>query len=322
MNAHEAEVDMWTRRLDTYHNPEGDFLLEGFRPIGGYIADFTIISDGSRFHLFYIERRQEGNPAWPGHEIYFGHSSTDDFSCWKTHDPVMLIRPGTWEGNHVFAPYILRHNRQYVMFYTGLNGGNAQSLGMAFSKDLFTWERYHGNPIIQPAFSEWACWERHVVSSCRDPHIYVEDGLAYLYYTAIRKTGESCIALATSKDWENWTDVGPVFYLGRDYAIPMTGPRHVESAYIEKMGNKYYLLYGHNGGVRYNVSHSPRHFDPVEGDMIWEGFTGIEIIARQEARWLVCAFRQGLLHLGILDWSEPSPHVVIVTKRNEIAGWL
>lgn len=94
-------------RLELYRHPPIDILKKGFRPIGGRLADFCTIGHQGRHHFFYIERRlTEGTPFYPGHEIYFGHASTADFFHWEVHDPVMLVRPGTWEGAHVWAPFM------------------------------------------------------------------------------------------------------------------------------------------------------------------------------------------------------------------------
>ncbi|OGV52931.1 MAG: hypothetical protein A2X45_09510 [Lentisphaerae bacterium GWF2_50_93] len=325
MDAHESEIIFWDKHLDLYHNPKGNYFKEGFNPRGGYIADFTIIKKDERYHLFHIERKHGGNCAWPGHEIYFGHSSTSDFVTWETHMPVLFIQPGTWEGSHVFAPYVMQYGKMYVMFYTGLNEDHSQSIGMAFSKDLFYWERYYGNPIFQLANCEWACWARNVVSSCRDPHVFTENGKMHLYYTAVKKTGETCIALATSEDLYNWKDEGAVFYLKLDYGMKVVpGPRHIESSCVHRMGEQYYLFYGHNAGVRYNRSNDQKCFGNAEGEMIWSGFTGFEVIERQDPVWLVSAFEMSeqKLFVGIIDWSDSKPVVSLPEDSSEISRFL
>ena len=109
-------------RFEHYRHPRIDILKKGFRPVGGSVADFGTARHNGRDHFFYIERRlQEGTPFYPGHEIYFGHASTPDFFEWEVHDPVLLIRPGTWEEAHVWAPVLLRDGDEFIMAYTGLN---------------------------------------------------------------------------------------------------------------------------------------------------------------------------------------------------------
>jgi hypothetical protein len=98
----EFEKTLKRMRFDYYRHPPIDILKTGFRPVGGGVADFCTARHAGRDHFFYIERRlQEGTPFFPGHEIYFGHTSTADFFDWEVHDPVLLVRPGTWEEAHV-----------------------------------------------------------------------------------------------------------------------------------------------------------------------------------------------------------------------------
>ena len=103
-----------------YRHRKVDIVKTGFRPVGGKVADFAVASLNGRFHFFYIERRlQEATPFYPGHEIFFGHASTPDFIEWEVHDPVMLVRPDSWEEAHVWAPCIIRRGTEFVMVYTG-----------------------------------------------------------------------------------------------------------------------------------------------------------------------------------------------------------
>lgn len=147
LNAFEAEERLWNEYLEMYRHPPRDFA-RGFRPMGGFIADFTVGWHEKRMHLFHIDRRLgETEAAWPGHEIFLGHASTADLVNWEVYDPVMLIRPGTWEGYRVVAPYILPHEGRFIMAYTGLNNAGSQNLGLAFSDNLFDWERSKHNPL-------------------------------------------------------------------------------------------------------------------------------------------------------------------------------
>ena len=110
------ERDLKRMRFEHYRHPPIDILDKGFRPVGGSLADFGTARHEGRDHFFYIERRlQEGTPFFPGHEIYFGHASTADFFEWEVHDPVLLVRPGTWEEAHVWAPVILRDGGEFIM---------------------------------------------------------------------------------------------------------------------------------------------------------------------------------------------------------------
>jgi sucrose-6-phosphate hydrolase SacC (GH32 family) len=202
---------------------------------------------------------------------------------------------------------------------------------MAFSHDLFQWNKYDGNPVFQPINSEWAHWGKDRPSSCRDPHIHVEDNRYYLYYTAVKATGESCIALAISDDLVNWEDQGSIFSLRSDYSVSWDypGPEHVESACVHKMEDEYYLFYGFKGGVRYNKSSALDWFEDREGDMIWEGYTGMEVVVKKGHEWLVSAFKysqdqsnDSRFFLGIIDWSTQQPKVNLVTEKLQLKPFL
>ena len=109
------ERNLKRMRADFYGHPKIDILNEGFRPVGGKVADFATARHNRRDHFFYIERRlQEGTPFYPGHEIYFGHASTPDFFEWEVHDPVMVVRENSWEAAHVWAPVIIKERGEFI----------------------------------------------------------------------------------------------------------------------------------------------------------------------------------------------------------------
>ncbi len=200
LNAFEAEERLWNEYLEAYRHPPRDFE-RGFRPMGGFIADFCVVWHEGRMHLFHIDRRLgECECAWPGHEIFLGHASTADLVDWEVHDPVMLIRPGTWEGTKVGAPYILPHEGRFIMAYQGLNEFASQNLGLAFSENLFDWERSPHNPISPLANTDWGFWRTDGTASCRDAHLNFVDGRFWLTYTACTRKGTTCIAMTSSAD--------------------------------------------------------------------------------------------------------------------------
>jgi sucrose-6-phosphate hydrolase SacC (GH32 family) len=177
VNSIEFETELAKRRLELYRHQMIDIINEGFRPLSGMPADFCVVQGEGRYHFFYIERRlAEGTPFFPGHEIYFGHASTADLYEWEVHDPAMLIRPGTWEGAHVWAPYVLPYRGAYIMAYTGVNRYLSQDIGLASSDDLFEWKRLDSNPISPAKDKPWSFWREDGIASCRDPHLLEYDG--------------------------------------------------------------------------------------------------------------------------------------------------
>jgi hypothetical protein len=205
------ERDLKRMRFQHYGHPPVDILKEGFRPVGGKIADFATARLNGRDHFFYIERRlEEGTPFYPGHEIYFGHASTPDFFEWEVHEPVMVVRENSWEEAHVWAPVILPDRGRFIMAYTGLNRHLSQNIGLASSTDLFDWKRWPSNPISPCKHAKWADWTEKDICSCRDPHLFRYDGRVWMCYTANTKEGASCLALCSTADWKKWKDHGPI----------------------------------------------------------------------------------------------------------------
>ena len=132
MNSIQFETELALMRQELYHHPTIDIINQGFRPLSGMPADICVIRGGGRYHFFYIERRlHEGTPFFPGNEIYFGHACTANLFGWEVHEPVLLIRPGTWEEAHVWAPFVLRYQGRFLMAYTGLNHCLSQNIGLA-----------------------------------------------------------------------------------------------------------------------------------------------------------------------------------------------
>jgi len=324
MNIIEFEETLVSWRMKKYCHPEIDIIEQGFRPVSGRVADFGVAQKDGRCHFYYIERRlQEGTPFYPGNEIYFGHASTANLFDWEVHDPVMLIRPGTWEGAHVWAPSILFHEGRYVMAYTGINRYISQDVGLAYSTDLFEWERDPNNPISPCKGKGWAFWHEDRISSCRDPHIFEYEGRIWIAYTANTREGASCIALISSTDLVKWEDHGPILVgpaAGYEPRLEGGHPQgSQESCNLLQRNGKWYLLV--NASVRdttvrnwiYDSDRMDR-FDFSKGREFWRRAGGIEIIEERGSRCLLACFA-GAIRFGEVDWSAPQPTAQFVTKE-------
>ncbi len=232
-------------------------IRDGFLPVGSDFRDFTVVENRGTFHAFYIDVRHGKHSRRPDNPFYNGHASTEDFMTWEIHRPPLLPIDGTWEGGRVGAPFVfpvsgLRnleamagHKVRFVMIYTGLSERLCQSLGMAFSEDCMHWTRYDTNPAFQPVNLEWAEWSKTTLSNCRDPHELKIGKNYFLYYTALMRNGDPCVAAAESTNLEDWTDRGPI--LGREFGDVM--PAMLESACVYPIGKKYVLTYPHGGSV-------------------------------------------------------------------------
>ncbi|HOJ75190.1 MAG TPA: hypothetical protein PLL65_14795 [Phycisphaerae bacterium] len=327
----EFERDLWAARREKYHHPKIDIVGRGFRPVGGAVADFGVAEHDGRVHFFYIERRlQEGTPFYPGHEIYFGHASTANLFDWEVHEPVMLIRPGTWEGAHVWAPCIVRRGGEFIMAYTGVNRHMSQDIGLASSRDLFEWTRWESNPISPCRNSDWADWREDRISSCRDPHLFEHDGQWWLSYTANTKEGASCVALARTRDFKTWHDCGPICIGPADgYEMRVDGGHpqgSLESAHILRRRGRWHMLVKakvRDADQANWIITSDRHdrFDFAARREFWpEGF-GIEVVRDRGDRTLLATFFDGHIRFGTVDWRADTPTARLIASADELREW-
>lgn len=318
-------------RFEHYRHPPVDILKEGFRPVGGKIADFATARHRGRDHFFYIERRlQEGTPFYPGHEIYFGHASTADFFEWEVHDPVMLVRPGTWEEAHVWAPCILAEKAEFIMAYTGLNRHLSQNIGLASSRDLFEWKRWPGNPLSPCRNAVWAAWWDDDIASCRDPHLFRHDGRVWMVYTANTREGAACLALASSRDFKRWKDHGPIITGPTSGYEPNLGGGHLqgsfESANLSFREGRWLLLTKapiRDATVRTWAAASDR-FESFRLDQMWPFWRdaiGIEVVRDRGTRSLLAGMAGGYLRFAEVDWAETRPSAREIKDRETLARW-
>lgn len=216
-------VDLFTPELrDDFaasHAPQG-FKLKDFCVIRGDAA-----GDDGRFHAYYIKTpRAVPNDYEFGLENMIGHSSTADFTDWRTHEPVLVALQESWERRGIIAPFVYRlpHDHPdaartpYWMFYAG-NSGRGR-LGVATSGDLFAWRRHAVNPVFDPSVLTWVGRQG---GGCRDPHVvrFEHDGQMryWLYYTADGPDETSHVGCAASTDLLDWKDQGPALTAPRQY---------------------------------------------------------------------------------------------------------
>lgn len=325
------ERELKRMRFEHYRHPPIDILKQGFRPVGGSVADFATVRHKGRDHFFYIERRlQEGTPFYPGHEIYFGHASTGDFFEWEVHDPVMLIRPGSWEEAHVWAPVILPDGDRFIMAYTGLNRHLSQNIGLASSKDLFEWQRWEANPVSPCKGAGWAAWQEDDIASCRDPHLLRHGSRVWMAYTANTRAGATCIALASTPDFKRWKDHGPILVgpaSGYEARLQGGHPQgSFESANLSFRGGRWFLIFHaairDRGRGTWAVTSD--RIDSFSADKLWrfwEEGVCVEVVRDKGDRSLLAGMTGGYLHLGEVNWAESQPVAKTIKNREDLMRW-
>ena len=86
-----------------------------------------------------------------------GLATSSDLLHWQLTDPILLPQDGApWEHGGLYRPDLMLDRGTYYLYYNAKTdalpesegGGWHEQTGVATSKDLKTWTRYKGNPIL------------------------------------------------------------------------------------------------------------------------------------------------------------------------------
>jgi len=184
---------------------EQAFFIEDF---GVKCKDHALVHHEGTYHLYYIQGYPNGPVPPLGLEQWLGHATSPDLRHWTRRDSILPVVPGTWESGFIWAPHVVEDpDGGWLMFYTGADDSPEvrQRTGIAHSDDLYTWERWEGNPAYEPG--EWTDWADPLLyADCRDPFIFQAPGdtLYYMLNTVREASGNGAIDLAVSEDLYSW----------------------------------------------------------------------------------------------------------------------
>jgi hypothetical protein len=231
----------------------------------------TLVYDGGVFHMFYIRHRYF--VLDDSTERDFGHAVTSDFQNWTELDPVLPIRPSSWDNFHVWSPQVVRRANDFAMFYTGVTHGDPdyalyQRLGLATSTDLMEWVR-EPDPILGCDQVPWVLCDSTSAmgGDFRDPFVMPDPTTpgSWLMYNATRPAAnpdQMVLELARSDgDFKVWTDLKPMWNTG--YFNPK-----IESPAVIEHDGLWYLFYTTNSGhaIKFETS-----LDPTADSTGWSG---------------------------------------------------
>jgi predicted GH43/DUF377 family glycosyl hydrolase len=276
-----AQAEEFLKILSSGKDPfEGKFAEPG-----GYVVDHALIEKNGLTHLFYIRGVAVTN--WPEFPLYnFGHAVSKDLINWQIEKPVLQCPDSGWDDYQIWAPYILKYNGKYWMFYAGVNKNSSEAIGLATSSNLYDWKRYNKNPIIKTG--SWGLWDSTKWSDCRDPMVLQDGDTFYCYYCAGRtnpktQTHEYCVGISSSKDLLTWKDEGFI-RLKNSLETPP------ESPFVVKRNGTYYLFYtSYKYGTVYATSRYPVngwHELPIDKMRIISGVSASEIY-RTSGKWYI-----------------------------------
>lgn len=258
-----------------------------------YLNDHCFIQDASgTWHLFGITGME---PAIPGHERFLLHATAKNLlGPWTEHATVMQVDSAAGE-TVVWAPYVLKHDGRYWMFYCG--GGPRDEkyrIDLATSPDLWTWTRSSANPLVVDGYD------------ARDPMVLRVGAQWVLYYCATERPegGHHVVKSVTSTDLIHWSDRRVVF------RSPVTGTYGgpTESPYVVVRNSKYYLFVCTNSPYNNTdvyVSDSPFHWSPKDVVLRY-GAHASEVVDAGDGRWFTSSagWGQGGLYLSSLTWAD------------------
>ena len=203
-------------------------------PITRYnIALMSILhEDGlhSKGSLIKVGGRYVG--AWhayprPGYEegpAVIGLAWTDDLHHWELTEPILRPDPAfAWEAGGLYKPYLIKQGNLYYIFYNAKTDSKRdwyEQIGIATSRDLKTWKRYRGNPVIHHGGP--SAWDARFAS---DPCVVRHGDWWGVYYYGLASHGHARDLLALGRDPYHLTkvpeimlNVGPKGSIDDDYA--------------------------------------------------------------------------------------------------------
>ena len=212
--AESTDLVHWTNpRLAMGFGNQGEFDFGG-RVIGAYLYESYDIKasrllkrrDGKFWTLYGCYPKQGAYEIAPGYE---GIACSDDGVTWRRarSTPILAVQDpgcGAWEKNSIYQPWLLEHQGEFYDFYNAAGGGVEQS-GVAFSKDLLTWKRYGGNPVIR---NRKGGYDERFAS---DPKVFRDKDHWTMIYFGVGQGGAHIMA-AFSPDLLHWTALSEPLY--------------------------------------------------------------------------------------------------------------
>jgi beta-fructofuranosidase len=300
--------------------------------------DFWVADTGTEYHLFFLyASRALHDPDRRHARASIGHAVSTDLIQW-TRLPDALVRGdapafddvATWTGSVLRGP-----DGVWRMFYTGTtnrDGAFIQSIGMATSTDLITWQKHPGNPVLA-ADSRW--YERSgdstwVDEAWRDPWVFADpegDGW-HMLITARANRGpiaeRGVVGHARSADLVHWQTEPPLSHPGNGFG-------QLEVLQVEAIEGRAVLLFsclrgelggeriesGSSGGIWAVTADDVRGpFDvsqavAVSDDSLYAG----RLVRDRDGRWCLLGFRnrgEDGAFVGELSDPLPVPHFMTI----------
>ena len=147
---------------------------------GGLYKSWIMEADGT-YYLFYNARDQKDKKAGPWKERS-GVVTSTDLAAWRRYEgnPVLDVGPpGAFDDRFASDPCVFRLDDVWAMFYFGnCTDGHARD-GVAFSEDLFHWEK--ADEVLIDVGPEGSIEATHA----HKPGMIAKDGVLYHFHSAV-----------------------------------------------------------------------------------------------------------------------------------------
>lgn len=176
------------------------------------------------WHAYPNEGLEEGAAV-------IGLAWSDDPLHWDLTDPIMFPADGApWEHGGLYRPNLIEQDGVFYLYYNAKTdplaktqgGGWHEQSGVATSRDLKTWTRYQGNPVLPNGGP--GSWDTRFASN---PFVMCHEHLWGMYYFGLDSRGKARELLALGPDLYHFNKVNEIM-------IDTGAPGTVDETYAHK----------------------------------------------------------------------------------------
>lgn len=115
-----------------------------------HVSRCCVFKEKDKYYLYYA-----GND---GRSERIGLATGKNITSLKRYSEEPILNHGNsgeWDEKSVSDPRVIKSNKSYYMFYTGVSRNGIERIGVAISDNLYSWKKYSGNPILDVSLDLW-----------------------------------------------------------------------------------------------------------------------------------------------------------------------
>ncbi len=218
-----------------------------YHPDNAYVWDTWCAVEGERVHLFHLQIPLTASEEDRRVAQSLGHACSSDLIHWTQCESVLPPNgPGELDDMMAFTGCSYQLGGRNYLYYTmrsTQNEGKVQYIGLATSDDMVRWERYPGNPVLEPRGDVYIDRFNPLPNGtvdCRDMIVVdAPDGEGYYGFYAARTHGQymwegPAIAVARSSDLIHWQTLPEPAFKPGVFGL-------VEVPDVFQIGSKWYM---------------------------------------------------------------------------------